>query len=451
VARRQHGQGSLFVREDRRGRETWYAKVRVNGRQVKRVLGPKRPVGTREGLTKTQAEARLSALILELETGPPQPVQRHSVAEVGRAYLAHLTTVGRRRSTLMEYESFLRVHLAPFFGQVAIDKIEREQVEAFAAAKLEEGKAPKSVSNYLGLLHSLFEFARKRGWASANPCKEVEQPRKAEADPDVRFLDDVELEELLRSVPTGGLGAVDRLIYLTAAMTGLRQGELLGLRWRDVDWPAGRIRVRRSFVRGEFGQPKSKRSSRSVPMIDRLATELELHFQSSPWQGDDELVFGHPQTGKPLERSRLLKRFKRNLARGGKRAALSRPAPHLRHPRRRPGRAAADAAGMDGPPRLQDHPHLRRLPAQPARSRTGRTSIRLAQPRRGRKRLRLRGGLRRHHVVLVAPQLDAGGDFLVSQLKSPGGSAHRCVPGAVAVASGCEQNADGHGVGLLIS
>lgn len=314
VARRQHGQGSLFVRTDRPGRETWYAKVRVDGRQVKRALGPRRPPGTREGLTKTQAEAALSALVLELEDHSPPPAERHSVDEVARAYLAHLATRGRRRSTLGEYESFLRVHLVPFFGELAIDRIGREQVEAFAAQKLQEGKAPKSVSNYLGLLHSLFEFAKKRGWASANPCKEVELPRKAEADPDVRFLDDVELEELLRSVPEERLGPVDRLIYLTAALTGLRQGELLGLRWRDVDWSAGRIRVRRSFVRGEFGQPKSKRSSRSVPMIDGLATELELHFQRSPWQADDDLVFCHPQTGRPLERSRLLKRFKRNLA-----------------------------------------------------------------------------------------------------------------------------------------
>jgi integrase len=92
----------------------------------------------------------------------------------------------------------------------------------------------------------------------------VELPRKADADPDVRFLDDVELDELLRAVPEDGLGSVDRLIYLTAAMTGLRQGELLALRWRDVDWSAGWVRVRRSFVRGEFGQPKPRRSTRRL-------------------------------------------------------------------------------------------------------------------------------------------------------------------------------------------
>lgn len=65
-------------------------------------------------------------------------------------------------------------------------------------------------------------------------------------------------------------------MYLTAAMTGMRQGELFALRWRDVDWSAPRIRVRRNYVRGEFGTPNSKRSARSVALASRVATELEL-------------------------------------------------------------------------------------------------------------------------------------------------------------------------------
>jgi hypothetical protein len=142
VASRSTGLGSLFVRQNRRGGETWYAKVRVNGRQVKRALGPKRPAGSREGLTKAQAEAALRRLVNELEAGPPPPVEERTLAQVGESYLRELGTRGRRRSTLGDYESYLRVHLVPFFDGTPLRKIGRAEVEAFMAAKLEAGLAP---------------------------------------------------------------------------------------------------------------------------------------------------------------------------------------------------------------------------------------------------------------------------------------------------------------------
>ncbi|UGS37598.1 Tyrosine recombinase XerC [Capillimicrobium parvum] len=89
------------------------------------------------------------------------------------------------------------------------------------------------------------------------------------------------------------------------------------MRWSDVDWPARRIRGRRNFVRGEIGTPKSKRSTRAVPLGDALGGALDRHYQATAYQGDDELVFAHPHTGKPIDRSRLLKRFKAALRRAG--------------------------------------------------------------------------------------------------------------------------------------
>ena len=74
------------------------------------------------------------------------------------------------------------------------------------------------------------------------------------------------------------IARVERVMYLTAAMTGMRQAELLALRWMDVDWLAHRVRVRRNFVRGSFGTPKSKRSSRSIPLADQVrARNLSKH------------------------------------------------------------------------------------------------------------------------------------------------------------------------------
>jgi integrase len=150
-----------------------------------------------------------------------------------------------------------------------------------------------------------------------DPCQQVDRPTVDDT-LDIRFLAMDEVEALLRGIPDDDrLGLSDRTLYLTAAMTRLRQGELLGLRWRDVDWAAGRVRVRQNYVRGHWGTPKSRRGSRSVPMAGRVAGELERHYQRSAFQGDDDLVFPHPHTGSVLDHSDLGRRYKKALRAAG--------------------------------------------------------------------------------------------------------------------------------------
>ena len=137
-------------------------------------------------------------------------------------------------------------------------------------------------------------------------------------------------------------------------MTGLRLGELRALRWRDVDWAAQRIRVRRNYVRGNYGTPKSRRSSRSVPLADEPAGALERLFKSSRFQGDDELVFGEPDTGEPLRDRALARRYRPALKAAGLDTA------HRFHDLRHTFGTAMAAAGV-APRRLQEwmgHRHL---------------------------------------------------------------------------------------------
>ena len=130
-----------------------------------------------------------------------------------------------------------------------------------------------------------------------------------------------EVEALIRAAPDDVLGQMERVLYLTAATTGLRQGELIALRWRDVDWASGVIRVRRNLTRGKLGTPKSRRSSRAVPITDRLGAELERQFQRSAFRADDDLPFAHPETGSPYDPSKMRARFKTAL----KAAGITRP------------------------------------------------------------------------------------------------------------------------------
>lgn len=308
-ARRGRGQGALIVKVDRRGRATYYGKWRVGQRQVMRRIGPRRRPNTREGLTQTQAEAELRRL-MGGETAIVGRDDRRRLTDVCRLLAERKQDLGRKKATVEAYRSWNRVHFEPFFGPATIDRIDRRLIESFDADLAGKALSPKSRRNALGILHSVFDFAIREGWASRNPIKDIERPQLGGADPDIRFLTIEEVEALLRAVPDGDLGQVERALYLTAAMTGMRQGELLALRWTDVDWAAARIRVRRNFVRGEFGTPKSKRSSRSVPLASRVARELDLLHQTTAYQADEDLVFAHPHTGKPFDRSRLLKRFK---------------------------------------------------------------------------------------------------------------------------------------------
>lgn len=302
--KRAYGTGSLFAHSGK-----WYGKWRIGERQVKRSIGRKRKPGTREGITRRQAEAKLRKLIEETCFAPPE--DRLTVEDAGSRYVHHVEHVLERKpSTVQDYKLVLRKHLAPFFGAKAIDRIGPDDVAAYMHAKIGSGLSAKTVGNQLTFLHGVFRYAVKRGWAPTNPVAAVDRPKQQGIDPDIRYLTTDELEAVIRKVPDDALGKIERVLYRVAAMTGLRQGELVALRWRDVDWVAGVVRVRRTFTRGKWGTPKSKRSSRAVPMADRIARELELHFQRSEFQGDDDLVFCHPQTGNPYDPSKMRERFK---------------------------------------------------------------------------------------------------------------------------------------------
>lgn len=311
-ARRSYGTGSLTVRTDSNGRATWYGRWYVAGRRVKRSIGAKREPGSRDGLTRPQAERELRRMV-EMDQPRPLVADGVTVEEATERLFAHLEATGRRPTTLTTMRSIARTHVIPNLGDLKLGEATAEDVERMLRVMRSNGRAPKTRVNALVLAGQVFGHAKKRGWCRENPCDQVERP-KLEETAEIRFLEPEEVAALLRAVPEDTtFGATDRVLYLTAVMTGLRQGELLALRWLDVDWTAGRVRVRRNFVRGHWGAPKSRRGSRSVPLADRLAGELELHFQRSAFKADDDLVFADPRTGDVLDHSQLVQRFKKAL------------------------------------------------------------------------------------------------------------------------------------------
>ncbi|HEY2984163.1 MAG TPA: site-specific integrase, partial [Jatrophihabitantaceae bacterium] len=249
--------------------------------------------------------------------------ERLTVAEVGTRYLRHLDNAGRKPVTLIAVRGHLDHWHAPFFADKALDAIRPDDV-ADLVALMRAGQrpsgiarskplSPKTVRNAVGTLNALYRFALRRGWATRNPVATVDLPDVQTGD-EIRFLEPAEVEAVAAAAIDGPYESIDRALFLTAAMTGLRVGELIALRWRDVDWPAGRLRVRRTYdSRSGYGTPKSRRSSRSVPMADAVAGELDRLYQSARAQGDDDLVFADPLSGGPLSKRSILLRFRKAL------------------------------------------------------------------------------------------------------------------------------------------
>ena len=313
TARRSYGSGRVYVRTDSAGRETFYGSWWTNGRRMNRRLGMKRARGSREGLTAAQAEAELRRLTGEVTPNAAQG-DRLDVAEIGRRYRKHLEALGRKRSTLAAVEMVLRVWIEPHLGGRALESVRSEDVEDMMRAMTADGVGAKSIRNYIGTLSALYRYAMhpRRRWATSNPCDMIDLPPLAISD-EIRFLTTAEVDALVSAAVEGDHQALDRVLYVTAAMTGLRQGELIALRWQDVDWDAQRVRVRRNHVLGEFDTPKSRRSTRSVPMSRRVTRELGQWQKMTRWAGPADLVFAEPVSGEVLRRGALMRRYRRAL------------------------------------------------------------------------------------------------------------------------------------------
>jgi integrase len=226
-------------------------------------------------------------------------------------------------STLIDYRGYLNRHLLPFFGDVPLVEIRVSDVEDFVQHqrtrakqdRLNKDGRPKiglsgsTIINHINYLHSVFEFARRREIVSTNPVAPAKKPSGSRKGQEFSFLTVEQVEAVIAAVPDDYLGQTDRALILTAAHTGLRQGELIALRWNDVLWDEGAVRVRASVSRGSLGDPKSASSKREVPMSRQVAEALRQHRSASHYSSDQEFVFPHPLTGRPYDPSKIRDRF----------------------------------------------------------------------------------------------------------------------------------------------
>lgn len=328
----RYGEGfvELQPRDPKDGPQTWYGRwegrpVGGKRRQFKRKLGPLATRGKADGLTERQAQAKLRELMAAEEAAPVARPDRITFADAAERAIDHMATRPKKplgRRTVAGHRSAVKVHMAPRFGSDFVADLEPADVQALLGAMAKAGKAPKTILNVYTSLSAIFDYSVSQGWRPDNPCGPVDAPSIEEADPEgINYLDAGEIEALLRAVDlTDPCGSTDRALYAVAAKCGLRQGELLALRWRDVDWAAERLRVRASFDRKVEKAPKTKSGRRSPPLPRSVAAELERHSRTTSYGAPDDLVFCNPETGGHLDHSKLSRRYRAALKAAGLRA-----------------------------------------------------------------------------------------------------------------------------------
>jgi integrase len=238
-----------------------------------------------------------------------------------------------RESSRSIYSWLLDAWLIPELGGRKLRTItlrDCEQLHAkvrSAVAESERAKGGRATANMaLGLLKQILSYAEAHRYVAASPARHAKtQPapfeeRRQRIDGNVLGAD--ELRRLFDAADASW-----RPLIMTAALTGLRRGELLGLQWGDVDWASGRVHVRRQMTGGKLSAPKTPAALRRVPLPAELVSELR------PWRlrcpkGELDLVFPDGEGG-PLHHSSV---DKCGLGPALRRAGLRRVTLHsLRH------------------------------------------------------------------------------------------------------------------------
>ena len=255
-ARRSYGSGSLTERAG-----VYYGRWHDGGRRVQRRIGPVRTPHKPDGLTKTQAEARLRDLIRE-EAATAPVAHARTLEAATDAWIEHLEANGTKASSVRAYRAALDKWFLPTLKTRSLDRITTSDVEHAMARMRKAELSDKTIRNYVGVLRALFNFAadKRRRWTTRNPVDDIELPRLPTYG-EIRYLTKEEIRALIdavRPVPITGTDAtyeaIDKAMIVTAAMTGLRIGELqasTGAPWtsstRACEYAAhGTARTRRS-------------------------------------------------------------------------------------------------------------------------------------------------------------------------------------------------------------
>jgi integrase len=312
MAKRGNGEGSICRRKNG-GWMAQYAVYTPEGRKRKTIYGK----------TRKEVAKKLAKALADREGGFIFDAGNQTVSEYLERWLADSVKGSVKPSTYESYKWLVRRHIIPTLGRVKLASLNAAHLQGFYSSKLEQGLSPRSVQYMHAVMRRALKQALRWGLVPRNVSEAVDPPRPHKKE--IRPLSRDEARRLLEAARGDRLEA----LYVLAVHCGLRQGELLGLRWEDVDLDAATLRVRRSLNTAREGPrfipPKTARGRRTVklnrPAVEALRRHHHRQFEESTvladqWQ-DYGLVFA-TTAGTPISSRNLTGRsFKPLLKQAG--------------------------------------------------------------------------------------------------------------------------------------
>jgi integrase len=253
--RRGNKEGTIYKRKDGR----WCAQVSVNGRRL-----------TKYGKTQGEVREWLKETINQLDSGIA--ITPETLSEFLPAWLEAVKP-SIRPNSYKTYSAHITHHILPDLGNIKLHDLRPDHIQRFYAAKLESGTGRSTIRLCHDVLHRALAHAVKWGLVARNVCTAVDKPKAKTTEMSVWDADQV--AQFLRVIQGHRLEA---LFYL-AVTTGLRQSELLGLFWTDVDWDARKLHIQRQCYRGKIGELKRASSRRPITLgqvaIEKLRERQE--------------------------------------------------------------------------------------------------------------------------------------------------------------------------------
>ena len=298
AGRRCNGEGSIYKRGDGR----WAASVSLGDGRRKTYYGR-----TRDDVSQKLAKARY-----EVQQGLPVIPEKETVGAYLARWLEEIARPAIRATTYEAYERNIRLHVNPRIGRVRMARLSPDHLSRLYGHLLSKGLAPKTIRQVHAIIHRALRQALRLRLVAVNAAEAVDPPRLERKE--FRTLSPEEAKRLLHAAKGDRLEA----LYVLALTTGMREGELLGLRWSDIDFDSDVLAVRQQVqrVRGQwlFSEPKTAKGRRVITLPESAvgalkrhrARQSEVRLEAPIWD-DHDLVFPNG-VGRPIGKWNLLRR-----------------------------------------------------------------------------------------------------------------------------------------------